>query len=189
MIGIHFSITFHGPFRVQTGSAAEGTDITVDRLNPLPATSIKGLLRAEARDRLGIRPALVDEIFGRSTSGPDGPRRSESGAWWFSDASLEEMTVDVTARVAVDERGRAREGMLVFGEQVWASAGRFIAEPLRRLDDADYMRHALILRAAARSVSSLGSDRRRGLGWVTITDDRPWVDANSRALIDLRDAS
>lgn len=188
-MSLAFDIEFHGPFHVSTGNADDGTDITVDLRNPLPATSIKGLLRAEAAERLGLPASVVEEIFGRSTTAPDDTtRRGAPGRWWFSDVSLGDVQVTPFARVSVDERGRAREGMLAFGQQVWATRGTFRIEPLRHLDGEVRARHELVLRAAARSVSSLGGDRRRGSGWVTITESAGagWTAEDTETLLALR---
>ena len=53
-------------------------------------------------------------------------------------------------------------------------------------------RHELVLRAAARAVVSLGGERRRGAGWVSITDtDRTdeeisWTAGDTTALLRTR---
>ncbi len=183
---ITFTITFHGPFHVSSGTAQDGIDATISADNPLPGTSLKGLLRAEARDRLGVPEGLVDEIFGRSShDAQDSPRRSRPSPWWFGDAELTSPQTDPYARVHVDHRGRAQEGMLAFGIQVWASSGTFQVEQRHGLSDEDRARHATVLRAAARSVSSLGGSRRRGSGWVTVEDTRAWSDEDTASLLSI----
>lgn len=184
---ITFTITFHGPFHVSTGVAADGIDTPIDLGCPLPATSLKGLMRAEAVERLGISQKLVDEIFGRSTSGPAAEtQRSAPGAWQWSDASFDQVIPAPYARIAVDNRGLTRQGFLAFGTQAWATDGQFTVEPRVRLDDAALTRHTVILRACARSVSSLGGDRRRGSGWVSISD-APWTSEDTSALRQLQE--
>lgn len=179
---ITFTITLHGPFHIATGVAADGIDTPIDLSCPLPATSLKGLMRAEAVERLHVRQEYVDEIFGRSTTDPDGdPQRSAPGAWQWSDASFEKVIPAPYARISVDERGLTKQGFLAFGTQAWATDGWFSVEPRVRLDDVVRTRHTVILRACARSVSTLGGDRRRGSGWISISD-APWSAADTAVL-------
>ena len=49
---ITFTLAMHGPFHVSTGTPDEGMDSPIDLACPLPSTSLKGLLRAEATERL-----------------------------------------------------------------------------------------------------------------------------------------
>ena len=63
---MRFHITFHGPFRIATGAAADGLDDTFDPDNPLPASSLKGLMRAHAKNLLSIEPLTVRYMFKRS---------------------------------------------------------------------------------------------------------------------------
>ena len=51
---LEFTITFYAPFRVATGVAARGIDAPVDSNHPLPASSLKGVMRAAARDVLEL---------------------------------------------------------------------------------------------------------------------------------------
>ena len=90
-------------------------------------------------------------------------------------------------RVRVNENGRSKKRALVSGQQCWAARGEFTiawdgrGEPLRR--------HVLVLRAAARDVVSIGLNRRRGFGWVTIFDAKPWTDDDSRTLLAVKEES
>ena len=43
---ITFTVTIHGPFHISAGESGDGADNVVDRDNPLPASSLKGLMRA-----------------------------------------------------------------------------------------------------------------------------------------------
>lgn len=159
-----FTITFHGPFHVGSGVASQGLDRVVDHVKPLPATSLKGVMRAAARD-LGVRPQVVTEIFG----GPGGA----GSPWWWSDAEFDtsDMVFDRLARIRVDdESGLVKRGFLMMGEVVWAPRARFRVAPLVSLDPTDADRDRLVLRAAARAVVAVGGSRRRGEGWVTMTD-------------------
>lgn len=187
MTVLHFTITFHGPFHIARGQAVEGLDRTVDRTVPLPASSIKGLLRAEAREQLGIRPDLVGEIFGD---------RVRPCPWAFSDAVVAPLQGDRsqfrrTARIRLDQDGQASNRFLMIGEQVWARTAEFAIEQvvpgIARAED-----HALVLTAAAQSVTSLGGARRRGEGWVSIVRDdidEVWDNDKSAKLITLMGAA
>lgn len=187
---IDFTITFHGPFHVATGVPSAGIDSPTETSVPLPATSLKGLMRAEARDRLGIDDAYVDAIFGRSTEDRNGsPRRSTSAVWAWTDATVDSPKVTPYARIKVDEHGLTERGFLRFGTEVWALTATFHVEPLVALEPEVRDRHRLVLRAAARSVSSLGGDRRRGSGWVSIQDSSPWVAEDSLVLMTMRGTS
>lgn len=160
MTTLEFAISFHGPFRVGAGAAVPGLDAPVDRSRLLPASSLKGLLRAEATERLRLPAPLVDAVFGsRTTPCP----------WWWSDARITNPHITPSTKIKVDERGRAERGFLRFGEQVWADGGTFTVEQRLPLPEAEAARHMNILVASALSVSSLGSSRRRGEGWVSIT--------------------
>lgn len=171
MTTLTFSIRFHGPFAVATGVAHDGMDTTVDPHNPLPSTAIKGLLKAQLRDALGVPPTLIVGIFDAG----------DCTRWVFRDAV---MTVEVNAwaRVAVDSEGRAKERHLMVGEQAYATHGTFgiTWEGSGPASSGE----TRALRAAARAVTSLGSHRRRGLGWVSITDPEPWTADDSTALRD-----
>jgi CRISPR/Cas system CSM-associated protein Csm3 (group 7 of RAMP superfamily) len=157
-----FAIHFRGPFHVARGQATMGLDRTVDLRNPLPASSLKGLMRAEATLRLGLPSAAVDEVFGaKGTPSP----------WAWSDADLEEAVPTRTARIKLAPAGdgAAEKGFLMFGEHVWASSASFeVNYTGHGLSDDQLSTHQLILCATARSVSALGGGRRRGEGWVRI---------------------
>ena len=186
---ITFTVTFHGPFHVGTGNPEAGMDRPVDRGALLPATSLKGLMRAEAAEILGVRSSLIAEIFGQA---------GLAGAWWWEDASVEpvpgnskpETLVGRAARIVVGDNGVVEDGFLVLGEHVWSERATFRVGPLRALAPETSTRHTTILRAAARSVTALGGARRRGEGWVSITDDTgPWTDVDTRALLACRRVS
>ena len=179
---MRFDIEFHTPFAISSGRAADGLDHTIDHDVPFPSSSVKGLLRAHALHWLGLPKSLVDEVFGTSGRGSD---------WIFSDVEVEstqakELDHGVEAslwnRVHVDEHGRAEERALVSGEQCWAEKGDFRIAWDGRGEPPN--RHKLVLRAAARDVVSIGLNRRRGFGWVTIYDPEPWTEDDSRALMD-----
>jgi len=168
---LRFEIIFHGPFRVGAGAPAPGLDAPVNRSLLLPASSLKGLLRAEAAERLQLPTPLVDAVFGS---------RKAPSAWWWSDARIAKPRIAPATRIKVDERGRAERGFLRFSEQVWADGGSFTIEQRLPLEADEVARHRNILVASALSVSSLGASRRRGEGWVSISCD---VAVDPKALV------
>ncbi len=184
---MRFEVEFLTPFAISSGRTADGLDHTIDHDTPFPSSTIKGLLRAHALYWLGLNKALVNEVFGTSGRGSD---------WIFSDVTVRRVDAQplnhcveptVWNRVHVDEHGRAEERALVTGEQCWAASGEFTISWDGR--GAPPKRHVLVLRAAARDVVSIGLNRRRGFGWVTICDPEPWTDDDSRALLDLKEES
>lgn len=176
-------ITFHGPFHVGTGTPAAGLDATVDHDALLPASSLKGVMRAAAQHDLKIPEALVAEVFGDP---PDnsGSRRHPS-PWTWTDAVFTRADTTRSARIKLDERGRTERGFLLFGEQVWADTAGFTIEPLERLEPPALAQHRLLLRAALRAVTSVGAGRHRGQGWTTLRDEDDWTDEDSVALSSL----
>lgn len=179
---MRFDVEFHTPFAISSGRAADGLDHTIDRDVPFPSSALKGLLRAHARHWLGVKQKIVDEVFGTSGRGSD---------WIFSDVTVHHIDMEkldhgvepgLWNRVHVDKHGRAEERALVTGEQCWAESGEFTISWDGRGDPPT--EHTLVLRAAARDVVSIGLNRRRGFGWVTIFDPEPWTEDDSRALMD-----
>jgi len=165
---LRFEITFFAPFRVATGTAAQGVDAAVDLGNPLPGASLKGLMLSAARDVLELRRDALDKVFGS---------HAKQSPWAFNDAIVckngSVVGADQVAqrhRVAIDAATHtARENYLLLGEVIHADRAEFTVERIRYLPPDESARHKLILTAAARAVHSLGAQRRRGLGWVGIT--------------------
>lgn len=167
MTDLTFTLRFHGPFAVSTGQPRDGVDATVDASNPLPSSALKGLLRAQLEHALHAPKAQIRALF------------HDSG-WVFSDGIVV-ITRGLWTRVKVDEDGRAEERFFMLGEQAFARSGTFtISWTGPGMPPADQV---AALRAAARHVTSLGSHRRRGLGWVSIVDDAPWSRADSVNLL------
>ena len=159
---IELDIRFNTAFRISQGYGQGEVDDVIDEENPLPATSLKGVMRDAARMVLpGKRQGdkyvdhhLVDAVFGK--------RGSNSSPWNFSDGKLGHTydpreRIRVRSRVAIDERRRARDGALLFAEEL--------------------EKHVALLHVAARLVDGIGADRRRGLGWVSITTDTDDIEA------------
>lgn len=159
MITMRFDLMFHGPFRVAIGRATTRHDIAGDHDEPIPASSLKGVSRHAALSLLGLPQSVVDAMFGSA---------SVPSSWSWSAAQFSEPPrVQTRARVAIDDRtGTATEGALVLGEDMWAPRAQFT---LHHLGTATPSSDELLgLIAAVTSVQSLGGDRRRGMGWVTI---------------------
>lgn len=175
MTTLTFSIEYRSPFAVATGNAEGGLDSTVDPRLPLPSTALKGLLKAQLVNGLGV--SEKSDLVGRLFHAGDHLR------WVFSDAKVE-ITPGAWVRVKVDDEGRADERFFGVGEVGYAkAAGSFrITWAGRGNPPAD---EVLALRAAARCVTSLGSHRRRGLGWVSITDNADWTPEDSERLLTL----
>ena len=175
---LHFEVTFHGPFHVARGAADDGLDRLVDTGNLLPASSLKGRMRAAARDLVGAESALLAATFGS---------RRQAAAWAWSDAEFPSdaaPAVTQVSRIKISDQGAVEKGYLMLGQHVWASTARFTVNPIGTTSD-DQLH---LLRAAALAVTSLGGSRTRGEGWVTIKDrDRPaWTPQDTDRLRGLR---
>lgn len=186
MTALTFEITFHSPFRVSTGTARAGVDATADMTDPLPATSLKGLMRASAATLLGPNTALVNEIFG-SPATPSRWRwsnaRPDPGGWHPAQPA---------ARVRIDPTTHtAAPGMLATTEQTGACHAEFTVSPARTITTgtltADAVeRDRLVLAVAGQAIRSLGANRRRGLGWVTVRcQDFPIDQSVTRRFLEL----
>ncbi len=177
-----FDISFHGPFHVARGDAVDGLDRSVDRVNPLPASSLKGVMRAAGSGRLRIAAELVDAVFG--SQGTPSP-------WGWGDAEFdpEPRFGRVTRiRVTPGSDGAVDDHFLMFGEHVWAERATFTITQIGPVSEEDRTTHELVLRAAALAVSALGGTRRRGEGWVSITarGHTEWTRRDTNALLQLR---
>ncbi len=178
------NVVFHGPFRVATGAASDGLDAAFDPANPLPSSSLKGLMRDQAQRVLRVDPVLVDEIFGS--------RRNPS-PWWWSDAAIDygppghdgaervrsQLQIDPSTHTAVETALRT------LGE-LWPAGAEFEVRRRRDIPGGAETRHEAVLCASARAITALGSDRRRGLGWVSVIPDTPWDDARHQLLLSCR---
>ena len=164
-----YRIEFHGPFRVATGTSARGADTAVDRDNPLPATSLKGVMRDAAATRLGLDAVAIDQVFGSTTS---------PSAWsWTPGIVASELRT--RTRVRIDsESGVVEPGALIVSEELWAEGnGSFQIIQRLRIDDPTRRDDQIaILNASAAAVHSLGADRQRGFGWVSIQPEPGPVD-------------
>ncbi|SEF89825.1 hypothetical protein SAMN02982929_00962 [Saccharopolyspora kobensis] len=176
MSAVDFQITFNGPFRVSTGYARAGLDAAIDIENPLPNTSLKGVMRATATQLLGEESAVVKQVFGSVEH--EAPWRwghaTPGGSGWH--------TPKPAARVAIDaDTHTAAPDMLGISEQTSAAHAFFTVTQRYPLDENALRAHRLALAVAGQATRSLGANRRRGLGWVTITCTNVSLD---RAAID-----
>ena len=180
---MRFEIEFHTPFRVASGRAGDGSDTTVDTVALLPASSLKGVMRSAARDLLKFPAPLVDAVFG--TAWLPSP-------WAWSDAHVLDAAGNVPdvrprARIQIGaETGTVIQGALLIADEVLATRGEFSIGRAGWIESGDISAHETVLLAAARAVTAVGGDRRRGLGWVTITAaDPPWSQDHLRAAAEL----
>jgi CRISPR/Cas system CSM-associated protein Csm3 (group 7 of RAMP superfamily) len=181
---MRFAIVFHGPFRVASGAASDGLDAAYDAANPLPSSSLKGLMRDQASRVLEVNAAVVDEIFGTAAA---------PSPWWWSDAVIDpgplgssgserirtQLQIDPVTFTAADKTLRT------CGE-LWPPGAHFEVRRRRAIPSKRVPLHESVLAASARAISALGSDRRRGLGWVSVIPDEPWDEAKYQLLFSCR---
>jgi CRISPR/Cas system CSM-associated protein Csm3 (group 7 of RAMP superfamily) len=164
---MRFEVIFHTPFRVASGHSQDGSDTAVDPAGLLPASSIKGLMRSSARDLLKLPLPWVDQVFGTGW---------HPSPWSWSDATMSggSAAVRQRARIRIDPAsGTAAKGALLIADEVLAPGAEFSIERTGWLESGSAAIHEAVLLAAARAVTAVGGDRRRGLGWVTITPTEP----------------
>lgn len=168
---LEFTVIFHTAYAVDQGSA-------------VPGTVIKGMMLDAARD-LGLTQnwPIMRSVFGghdhdvvRSTSA-DSAGPTLSSPWSWSDLRVGEVDIRNRSRIRIDpDTGTVADGAIVqvneFGQR--GMTGSFTIEQtgmIPQTGDSGLTldQHLIILEATARSVTSLGGSRRRGLGWVSIT--------------------
>lgn len=177
-----FKITFHGPFHVGSGVPSQGIDRVLDRDALLPATSLKGAMRAAAAEQLGLPGALVDAVYG--TKRTVAATRRTPSPWAWTDAQLKEPQIEYLTRIRInDETGLTERGFLMAGESVWSSEASFSVSLLVPVQEPE--RQLLVLRASARAITSIGGGRSRGEGWVTIQDETGWGLNDTKALLEV----
>lgn len=187
---MRFEITFHGPYRIGTGQAGPGVDETAYPNGRVPASSLKGVMRAAARQLLPLAGErdhdLVRAVFGdRRTHRLD---RAPSPWSWTDAEPIGAADVQLKARVARDpDTGTVDQHALAIAQQVWAQHAAFEVLRTGFLDSEAGQQHELLLAASAHAVHALGAERRRGLGWVTIRRlDVPFGPEDVRQLHALR---
>lgn len=187
-----FTIKFHTPFRVGAAYARDGVAAAVDHDDPLPGDHLKGVMRAAADQLFGRENhPVVLEVFGaHRTPTPWSWSRAipaEGGGW----------KIGRRHRVRIDETTHAaRKDHLVLGEQAYTPEARFTVTRIGMMPEPPYGtltedEHVLVLRCAAAGVHGLGAWRRRGLGWVGVTPEKPEEQVTAgdiRALLSLAEA-
>jgi CRISPR/Cas system CSM-associated protein Csm3 (group 7 of RAMP superfamily) len=175
VVAVRFEIEFHTPFRVSSGQAGEGSDAAVDRAALLPGSSLKGVMRSAARDLLRFPGPLVEAVFG--APGRESP-------WGWSDAALAgDPVIRPRTRIQIgDGTGTVIPGALLVADEVLAVKAEFSVERTGWIAPAERPAQETVVLAAARAVTAVGANRRRGIGWVTVTPVEPaWRDAHVRA--------
>lgn len=164
---LRFEIMFHGPFRVGTGRAHDGSDAGLDLDDPLPSSHLKGLMRAAATALLPDE-TLVGQVFG---VGHD--RKGSPWAWdsaYPLHGTWAELPVGSRVRIAIDDTtGTAKPDHLQAGEYLWPPPDFRAAFTVTQVSPVvELGTHEAVLRLAARAVKAVGGQRRRGLGWVSL---------------------
>lgn len=166
-------IRFATGFRIGTGTAGRSYDEVVDRSDPLRASSLKGLLRAEARSLLpGPDPSRVDHPLVNAVFGG---RRQQSPWHWRTEVP-EKPQIVPQVNLKLDEQGQAKDGHLLVKELVGLQQAEMqitqtgpvttAGLPQAASDPVQY--HLALLHLAARMVEKVGQRRTRGLGWVCL---------------------
>lgn len=161
-INLSFAIDFYSPFHALTGRAARGLDGVLDADAPLPASAVKGTMRASAR-ALGFPDRLIRATFGHE--------RSSSRWSWLTPTLTGLDRHGVLSRVAIDpETGTVRPDHLQATEIRYPTGGTFDISLRSRhgLDEVDIAQQVILLAASACATKAMGAHRRRGLGWVGI---------------------
>lgn len=159
---LSFSITFHGPFHIASGASRDGIT-AVDSDEPVPATSLKGVMRASAKRLLGTNSELVEAVFGSG--------RAPAPWRWSPAAPCDEEWAGPqrAARVSIDPTtNAARPDMLAFSELYQATQATFHVTQNGDLSAEDRALHRIVLAVSGQAIQSIGALRRRGLGWVSI---------------------
>jgi hypothetical protein len=183
MCRVEFRVTFHGPFRVGTGTGGPGVDQKARRLDLdgrvliAPASTVKGVMRAAAGELL--RAVVVDEVFGA---------RGQQSPWSWSGLTVpaESVTVRSRSRIEIDRRtGTVVRDMLAVAEElvIDGPGGFTVRRPsfLPPLDPDTGQYHQAVLRVAAGLITGAGGTRRRGLGWISVAPTADDVEAQVRA--------
>lgn len=167
-----FELTIRTPFRVATGRGGIDIDAAVDIDCPLPASSVKGLMRAAAAEFLGAPadPLLID-VFGAPGSRPS-PWKWEDPQLFFTPTehrpTIAHM-VQTRTRIQIDPQTRTTvEKALLVGQELPPTRGQL--EIWRRgfIPPDRVAAHRALLILSALLIDGLGAARRAGNGWVTV---------------------
>jgi len=187
---LDFDLVLHTPVRVGTGAARLGVHETIDQTVPVPASSVKGVMRAAAVDLLSAgrdpyravpdiapepdddhgragdvaedHPPLVRAVFGgRRTPSP----------WHWNDpmplVAWPENPVEHRTRIRIDSRtGTVLDGALAVTEVLRPCTLRLAVTRRYPVDLADLPAHHALLLLSALLVDGIGGGRSAGLGWA-----------------------
>lgn len=168
---LDFQIVFHGPFRIGTGRASEGRNESIDTAHPLPASSLKGAMRAAAVQVLCAPPWLVAAVFG-------GAHRSSPWSWSAGELQGSD-TPRPRVRIRIDPGTHtAAEDFIAVADELHPTSATFRLRQRDHIDDEERHAHELLLACAGQAVTALGADRRRGMGWVSVRCVSHRVDAD-----------
>jgi len=160
-------------------------DAVVDVGDPLPASSLKGVMRAAALEVMRAEGALVSRVFGSEFA---------ESPWVWSSAQPgggQWPAPSVRARVSIDEQSHTViEDRLMLAEVLEPTQPATFAITNRALvPEKEHDTHVALLRCAAAAVRHIGSQRRRGLGWVKIRDGEDITPEDIRRIRDWRSAN
>lgn len=170
-----FTVQLHQPFLISSGLSGEGLDAVARADTYLPASSLKGVMRAAATHVLQAPADLVGEVFG---VGGVITRPNRGSAWaWTNAGPRSAFHAFTRSRNRLDPGGgvTVAEAMATT-EEIWQKPGTeitFLVEQLRALDAPTRRRHTTLLRASAYGVTAVGGWRNRGMGTVTIRPAPP----------------
>lgn len=171
---IEFSTLFDQPFLVRSGLVGDGLDARGRSDAAVPASSLKGAMRASATSVLGLPENLIELIFGTIKS---------PSPWAWTDAGPRSSFIKFSRpRVRIDpESGVAKPEALTSTEEYWQTEpATFSIEQMAALPDGRLTDDTAILQACAWGVTAMGSWRNRSMGTVTIRPVDPLPDLADR---------
>jgi CRISPR/Cas system CMR subunit Cmr4 (Cas7 group RAMP superfamily) len=163
---------------------------------PVPGASIKGVMRAAARDVLGGKGPhqdggdhpLVVEVFGdeeghghrsAGSAAPTGAALDDGSPWHWDDVAMDAPTLRdgqpgsaeplLRNRIRIDDAtGTVASGALLVAEEFEPAKGRFEIWRSGRVPAERVDLHQALLAVCAALVDGVGADRRAGVGWVSL---------------------
>lgn len=168
MYSLKFKVETHAPFFISSGVGAGTLDAVARKDSPLPASSLKGVMRAAATQVLQMPSETVEAIFGKEGS---------AGAWSWTDAGptedepTEAFTVGKRSRIRLSDAGTAQRESLAATEMYWANTKArpsFFVEQAMPIEQGLINGHLAVLIASARAATAVGAWRNRGMGAVTL---------------------
>ncbi|MDQ1248256.1 MAG: hypothetical protein QG597_2628 [Actinomycetota bacterium] len=193
MDGLDLDLVLHTPVHVGTGVSRLGVHETLDRRVPVPASSVKGVMRAAAVDLLtaGRDPYRAaaetapepDDEHGRAGDVADehpplvravfGDRGAASPWHWSDPAPVSARPgdeVEHRTRIRIDPHtGTVLDGALVVTEVFPPGTLRLSVTRRHPVEAADLAAHHALLLLSALLVDGVGGGRSAGLGWAGLT--------------------